>query len=100
MTDAPARENLTPPPAETPMNRIKRLRIRAWRRGIKEMDLVLGGYADAKLADLDPETLDLFEAVMEENDHDILQWVTRQVPVPPRYAVLMDDFRLYVAQER
>ena len=38
---------------ETPEVRLKRLRIRAWRRGTKEMDLILGGYADAHLDRMD-----------------------------------------------
>lgn len=74
---------------ETRDVRIKRMRIRAWRRGIKEMDLVLGGYADTELATMDDATLDVFEAVMGENDHDILQWVTGQVAPPARYADLI-----------
>ena len=38
--------------------RLRRLRLRAWRRGIREMDLLMGGYADARLADLDAAGLD------------------------------------------
>jgi len=67
------------------------MRMRAWRRGIKEMDLILGGYADAELATLDDDALDLFEAVLGENDHDLYAWVTgRDVP-PARYAGLMEE---------
>lgn len=69
--------------------RRKRLAIRAWRRGIKEMDLILGGYADAELATMDEDALSLFEAVLAENDHDLFQWVTGQDTPPPRYAGLM-----------
>lgn len=78
--------------------RLKRLRIRAWRRGIKEMDLVLGGYADTELAGMDDATLDVFEAVMGENDHDILQWVTGQVDPPSRYADLVATLGRRAAQ--
>lgn len=77
--------------SETRETRLKRLRIRAWRRGIKEMDLVLGGYADAHLDSLDDDALDIFEAVMGENDHDILQWVTGQVTPPARFAGLISE---------
>ena len=69
--------------------RRKRLAIRAWRRGIKEMDLILGGYADAELEHMDEEQLALFEAVLGENDHDLFQWVTGQVAPPERFAPLM-----------
>ena len=71
--------------------RLKRLRIRAWRRGIKEMDLILGGYADERLADMDDDALGLFEAVMGESDHDLFAWVTRQADPPARYAPLMSE---------
>jgi antitoxin CptB len=80
--------------------RIKRLRIRAWRRGIKEMDLILGGYADARLAGLDDDALGLFEAVLGENDHDLFQWVTGQTEAPARYAPLMDELGGYAAKSR
>ncbi|WP_298431018.1 succinate dehydrogenase assembly factor 2 [uncultured Jannaschia sp.] len=75
-------------PAEA---RIKRMRIRAWRRGIKEMDMILGGYADAELGNLDAEGLDLFEAVLGENDHDLFAWVTGQDEAPARFAPLMTE---------
>lgn len=62
--------------------RLKRLRLRAWHRGIKEMDLILGGWADRFLSDADDATLNAFEAVMAEADHDLYQWVSGQ-GVPP-----------------
>ncbi|MEM7489759.1 MAG: succinate dehydrogenase assembly factor 2 [Pseudomonadota bacterium] len=74
---------------ETREVRVKRLRIRSWRRGIKEMDLILGGYADAELSRLDGDGLDLFEAVLGENDHDLFGWVTGQEAPPARYAPLI-----------
>ncbi|UWQ16259.1 succinate dehydrogenase assembly factor 2 [Jannaschia sp. M317] len=69
--------------------RRKRLRIRAWRRGIKEMDLILGGYADEMLAGMEADEIALFEALLGENDHDLFQWVTGQVAAPPRFAPLI-----------
>lgn len=62
--------------------RLKRLRMRAWHRGIKEMDLILGGWADRHLEQADAATLDQFEAVLEEADQDLYQWVTGQQPAP------------------
>ncbi|MFN4098570.1 MAG: succinate dehydrogenase assembly factor 2 [Pararhodobacter sp.] len=53
--------------------------MRSWRRGIKEMDLILGPWADASVAGLDTATLDLYEALLEENDHDLYQWVTARI---------------------
>jgi len=71
--------------------RIKRLRIRSWRRGIKEMDLILGGFADDELDGLDDDALALFEAVLGENDHDLFSWVTGQTEAPERFAPLMEE---------
>lgn len=67
---------------ETHEHRLKRLKIRAWRRGIKEMDLLIGGYADAHLATMTAQELDDFETLMSEHDQDLLAWVTEQHEVP------------------
>lgn len=64
--------------------RIKRLHMRAWHRGTKEMDLILGGWADAHLEGADDATLDLFERVLEEEDQDLYQWISGQLQ-PPEY---------------
>ena len=73
--------------------RRKRLAIRAWRRGIKEMDLILGGYADAELAGMDARDMDGFEALMAEDDHDIYQWVSGQAAPPEAHAALVEDLK-------
>ena len=75
---------------ETREIRIKRLRMRSWRRGIKEMDLILGAFADAELAGLDDVTLDDYERLLEENDWDLYYWVTgaREVPDEHRAIIL------------
>ena len=75
--------------------RLKRLAMRSWRRGTKEMDLILGPYADAELADMDDAALDLFDALLLENDHDLYQWVSGQVPPPPALAALIERIALH-----
>jgi antitoxin CptB len=60
----------------------KRLSYRAHHRGTKEMDLVFGAFADARLAGFDKDDLARFEAALEEPDADVLGWVTGQAPVP------------------
>jgi len=62
--------------------RRKRLRYRAWHRGTKEMDLILGPFADANIADFDQAGLDRLEALMEEEDPPLLKWVMRQEEPP------------------
>ena len=69
--------------------RLKRLRIRSWRRGTKEMDLILGGFCDAELARLPEAEIALYEDLLAENDHDLYQWVTGQVPAPDRFGALL-----------
>jgi antitoxin CptB len=63
--------------------RRRRLRYRAWHRGTKEMDLVLGPYADAHAHALDEAALDRLEALMDEADTDLLKWVMGQEVPPP-----------------
>jgi antitoxin CptB len=75
---------------ETRETRLKRLRMRAGHRGIKEMDLILGAWAEAHLADADDATLDAFEAVLAEADQDLYVWVSGQAE-PPRALVPMLD---------
>ncbi|RQP04702.1 MAG: succinate dehydrogenase assembly factor 2 [Paracoccus sp. BP8] len=53
--------------------------MRSWRRGTKEMDLILGPFADSELAGLGPEELDLYEAVLAENDQDLYPWITARL---------------------
>ena len=63
--------------------RRRRLRYRAWHRGTKEMDLVLGPFADAHLDGFGLPELDRLETLMDEEDTDLLKWVMGQEPVPP-----------------
>jgi len=62
--------------------RRKRLRYRAWHRGTREMDLVLGPFADAHADNYGPDDLNRLEALMEEQDTDLLKWVMGQEPPP------------------
>ena len=64
---------------ETPETRLRRLRMRSWRRGMKEMDLILGPFADGPLADLNEADFADYERLMEENDQDLYRWITARV---------------------
>jgi antitoxin CptB len=66
-------------------DRRKKLKFRAWRRGFREIDLILGGFADARLAGLDEAGLDAFEALLEAPDWQAYSWITDTAPVPPVY---------------
>lgn len=76
---------------ETPENRLKRLSMRSMRRGIKEMDIILMRYAKARLAAMDAAELDRYEALLEENDQDLYQWVSGQRPAPETLQPLIAD---------
>ena len=65
--------------------RRKRLRYRAWHRGTKESDFILGSFADAQLATLDDAGLDAFEALLDVPDPEIYDWVIGRVPVPAEW---------------
>ncbi len=71
------------PPDDDP--RLKKLRFRAWRRGFREADLILGGFADAHLASLDAPQLDRFEALLEEPDVDLYAWIIETAPTPSAF---------------
>jgi antitoxin CptB len=77
--------------SESREHRLKRLKMRSMRRGIKEMDLILSAYADRALGDMDGDGLDRYDSLLEENDHDLYQWVTGQNSPPDRYAPLIAD---------
>jgi antitoxin CptB len=62
--------------------RRKRLRYRAWHRGTKEMDLILGPFADANVDAYGQAELDRLEALMDEEDPPLLKWVMRQEEPP------------------
>ncbi|MEH7827604.1 succinate dehydrogenase assembly factor 2 [Gemmobacter denitrificans] len=76
---------------ETQEARLKRLRMRSWRRGTKEMDLVLGPYADAHLDGMSDARLTLYDALLNENDTDLLPWVLGQTPAPDHLAALIHE---------
>lgn len=65
--------------------RLKRLRFRSWHRGTKEADLLIGGFFDAHGVGLDDAELALFEALLEEQDVDIMAWAMGTQAPPARY---------------
>ncbi|MGC2827646.1 MAG: succinate dehydrogenase assembly factor 2 [Pseudolabrys sp.] len=65
--------------------RRRRLLFRCWHRGIREMDLVLGRFADAQLAFLADRELDELERWLDVPDQQIFAWVNGIEPVPVSY---------------
>ncbi|WP_210489840.1 succinate dehydrogenase assembly factor 2 [Microvirga antarctica] len=65
--------------------RRKQILFRAWHRGMREMDLIMGRFADAEIADLPEAELSAFEHLIDAVDRDLLAWITGEAPVPPEY---------------
>ncbi|HTV89081.1 MAG TPA: succinate dehydrogenase assembly factor 2 [Stellaceae bacterium] len=65
--------------------RRKRLLLRAWRRGTREADLILGSFAELHLAGFDRARLDAFEALLEVPDAELFDWINRISEPPAQY---------------
>jgi antitoxin CptB len=65
--------------------RLERLRYRSWHRGTREMDLLLGSFADAHCANFTSQELDLYEGLLLESDPDLYNWITGTEPPPVQH---------------
>lgn len=65
--------------------RRRRTLFRAWHRGIREMDLIMGRFADAEIGGLSEAELDQFEALIEVPDRDLFKWLTGEAETPSNY---------------
>ena len=63
--------------------RRRRLLFRSWHRGIREVDLVLGRFADRVMGDLSEAELNDYEKLLDVPTPDLLAWVMNERPVPP-----------------
>ena len=65
--------------------RRRRLTFRAWHRGMREVDLLLGRYADARVPAMGEANLAAFEALLDLPDPQILSWITGETAVPAEH---------------
>lgn len=70
---------------------LRALKYRAWHRGTREADMMIGGFFDAYHAAWDNHDRALFAALLTETDVDIMAWAIGTEPVPERYAGSMMD---------
>lgn len=77
--------------SESHEHRLKRLKMRSMRRGIKEMDIILVRFSDAHLDAMDDAALTLYDSLLSENDQDLYQWVTGQAEAPEIFRALITD---------
>lgn len=94
MTDPLATDNL----ADQLAIERKRLKFRSWHRGTREMDLLLGRFADSRLDALERDELRVYAALLDQSDPDIYDWISGQGHCPepglrPIVAALMDFHR-------
>lgn len=65
--------------------RRRRIRVRAWRRGMREMDILLGAFVDARLDGLREEDVAALEALLDVSDDEAFRWLTGAARVPPEH---------------
>ena len=74
--------------------RLARAKFRAWHRGTREADYMIGGFFDVHSASWSADQLDWFEALLEEQDVDIMAWAIGTAAVPERWqGPLMETMR-------
>ena len=81
--------------AETAEARLRRMQMRSWRRGTKEMDLILGPFADARVAGMEPAVLATYDALLAENDQKLILWVLGQKAPPQSFAPLIAEIAAF-----
>jgi antitoxin CptB len=79
---------------DLPLRR-RRLRYRAWHRGTRELDLMLGPYADARSEVLDTGELGALERLLSEDDADLQDWLLGHVPAPAEHRLLVAHIRAF-----
>ena len=65
--------------------RLRRIKFRAWHRGTKEADLLIGGFFDTYGREWTEPQADLFETLLDEEDVDIMAWAIGTLPCPAQY---------------
>ncbi|HWK66756.1 MAG TPA: succinate dehydrogenase assembly factor 2 [Rhizobiaceae bacterium] len=67
--------------------RRRKLLFRSWHRGMREMDLILGSFADAEIGTLTPSEIDQYERLLEIPDTELLPWITGERPIPAEHDI-------------
>ncbi len=74
--------------------RLRRLRFRAWHRGTREADLIVGGFADRYASGWTEAELCWFEALLDEQDVDVMGWALGSITAPETFAgPMLDAFK-------
>jgi len=82
-------------------DRRKKLKFRAWRRGFREIDLILGPFADETLVGMDETQVSEFETLLDAPDQDVFSWIMEQAEPPEAFQTAtlraVQEFRLTLA---
>ena len=73
------------PEALSTQGRRARARFRAWHRGTREADYMIGGFFDALAEDWQDADLAWFERLLDEDDVDVMAWALGTQPVPDEF---------------
>ena len=84
---------------ETQEHFVKRLRMRSIRRGIKEIDIILGHFSEMTLNSLSVEQLQNYDVLLSENDHDLYAWVSGALPPPDKFSEIISKIAQKMAQK-
>jgi len=79
--------------------RLGRIAYRAWRRGFREADMVLGPFADQVAPTLDDAELAIFEDLLDVEDQYLYGWIIEREPTPPEHqGPVMDKIRAFMRE--
>lgn len=65
--------------------RRRQILYRSWHRGMREMDLIMGRFADSEIGKLSDDEITEFEQLIEVQDRDLLGWITGEIATPTNY---------------
>jgi antitoxin CptB len=65
--------------------RRRRILFRCWHRGSREMDLIIGRFADARIERMSEPEIDEFERLIQMPDADLFSWIAEQNAAPEMY---------------
>ena len=86
--------------SEVRENKIKKLKIRSMRRGIKEMDVILSYYSDICLEKMSGVQLELYSDLLFENDQDLYSWCSGQAVPKEKYSVIIAEIRAVLNEKK
>lgn len=79
--------------------RLGRIQFRAWRRGFREADMVLGPFADAVAPAMTDDELTAFEALLDQEDQYLYGWIIERDPTPAEFdGPVMEQVRAYMRE--